>query len=240
MPAEVRSHSEPMRSASGDRHMTALQQQARALGDPTRHQIFAYVADAEAPVDVAQLTEHFGLNHNAIRQHLAKLADADLVVESKHSSGAPGRPKLVYALEPTADSRWGVVGPYQRLSKLLAEIIRSGDTPEEVGRREGVRMRAEGATAPGVPALERAMAREGFQPQTRHRGGRIDVVLQNCPFEATALDDPGTVCALHLGLAKGVTEGSDDLIVQELIAKDPRRAGCRLELRTGERSEPTA
>lgn len=218
--------------------MTALQQQARALGDPTRHRIFAYLADAESPVDVAQLTEHFGLNHNAIRQHLAKLVDAALVVESKHSSGAPGRPKLVYAVEPNAESRWGVVGPYQRLSKLLAEIIRTGDTPEEVGRREGVRLRTEDTAASGVPALERAMAREGFEPHTRERGGRIDVVLQNCPFEATALDDPDTVCALHLGIAKGVTEGIDDLTVHELIAKDPRRAGCRLELRTGERSEP--
>lgn len=215
--------------------MTALQQQARALGDPTRHRIFTYLVDAQTPVDVAQLTAHFGLNHNAIRQHLAKLVDAALVVESKHSSGAPGRPKLVYAVEPTAESRWGVIGPYQRLSKLLAEIIRTGDTPEEVGRREGVRLRAEGIAAPGVPALERAMAQEGFQPQTQQKGDRIDIILQNCPFETTALDDPDTVCALHLGIVKGVTEVDDELTVEELIAKDPRRAGCRLALRTGER-----
>lgn len=218
--------------------MTELQQQARALGDPTRHRIFTYVADAESPVDVAQLTEHFGLNHNAIRQHLAKLVGAGLVVESKHSSGAPGRPKLVYAIEPAAESRWGVVGPYQRLSKLLAEMVRTGDTPEEVGRREGVRLRAGGAAAPGVPALERAMAREGFEPQTQHRDGGIDVVLQNCPFEATALDDPDTVCALHLGIAKGLTEGAAGLEVHELVAKDPRRAGCRLQLWTGEGFQP--
>ncbi|MFP5577577.1 MAG: helix-turn-helix transcriptional regulator [Acidimicrobiia bacterium] len=218
--------------------MTELQQQARALGDPTRHRIFTFVADAEAPVDVAQLTAQFGLNHNAIRQHLAKLVGAGLVVESKHASGAPGRPKLVYAVEPTAESRWGVVGPYQRLSKLLAEMVRTGDTPEEVGRREGARLRAEGAAAPGLPALEGAMVREGFHPETQQRGGRVDVVLQNCPFEATALDDPDTVCALHLGIAKGLTEGADGLTVQKLVAKDPRRAGCRLQLRTGGGAQP--
>lgn len=214
----------------GDRRMTELQQQARALGDPTRHGIFTYVASAGSPVDVAQLTEHFGLHHNAIRQHLAKLVGADLLLEAKHASGAPGRPKLVYVVEPTAESRWGVVGPYQRLSKLLAEIIRTGDTPEEVGRREGLRLRSEGTTPPGVPALVRAMAREGFRPEAQHRGARIDVVLQNCPFAATALEDAETVCALHLGIAKGVLEGTDDLAVQDLVAKDPRRAGCRLEL----------
>ena len=42
-----------------------LQEQARALGDPTRHAIFRYVADAGTPVDVAELTKHFALNHNA-------------------------------------------------------------------------------------------------------------------------------------------------------------------------------
>ena len=30
--------------------MTTLQEQARALGDPTRHGIFRYVADADRPV----------------------------------------------------------------------------------------------------------------------------------------------------------------------------------------------
>ncbi len=218
--------------------MTELQQQARALGDPTRHRIFTFVADTEAPVDVAQLTAQFGLNHNAIRQHLAKLVGAGLVVESKHASGAPGRPKLVYSIDPSAQRRWGVVGRYERLSKLLAEMVRTGDAPEEVGRREGARLRAEGAATPGLPALERAMAREGFHPETHQRGGRVDVVLQNCPFEATALDDPDTVCALHLGIAKGLTEGADGVTVQELVAKDPRRAGCRLKLRTSGGSQP--
>jgi DNA-binding transcriptional ArsR family regulator len=56
-----------------------LQEQARALGDPTRHEIFRYIADAGRPVDVAELTAHLGLNHNAIRQHLAKLVHAELV-----------------------------------------------------------------------------------------------------------------------------------------------------------------
>ena len=61
--------------------MTTLQQQARALGDPTRHRIFRYIADSDRPADVTEMTAHFGLNHNAIRQHLAKLVDAGLVVE---------------------------------------------------------------------------------------------------------------------------------------------------------------
>ncbi len=118
-----------------------LQQQARALGDPTRHEVFRYVADAEAAVGVAELTAHFELNHNAIRQHLAKLVDAGLVVETSVPTGGRGRPRLAYAVDPRAESRWGVTGPYERLSLLLAEMISTGDSPEEVGRRAGRRFR---------------------------------------------------------------------------------------------------
>ena len=59
--------------------MNSLQVQARALGDPTRHEIFRYLIDAGDEVDVAELTNHVGLNHNAVRQHLTKLVDAGLV-----------------------------------------------------------------------------------------------------------------------------------------------------------------
>ena len=54
-----------------------------ALGDPTRHSIFRYVAAKRRPVDVAELTAHVGLHHNAVRQHLARLVDAGLVEEPR-------------------------------------------------------------------------------------------------------------------------------------------------------------
>ncbi len=210
--------------------MTTLQRQAKAMGDPTRHRIFRYLAGAGAPVDVAELTAHFGLNHNAIRQHLAKLIDAELVEESTAPRQGRGRPKLLYAVSPNADSRWGVTGPYQRLSQLLAEVIRTGDSPLEVGRREGRRLRAVADGPVTVAGVEMAMAREGFAPETRTKRRGADLTLQNCPFEATAADDPDTVCALHLGIAEGLVGDSDTVIVDELVRKDPRRAGCRLRL----------
>ena len=67
--------------------MTTLQQQARALGDPTRHAIFRYIADGDGPADVAEITAHFGLNHNAIRQHLAELSK--IAGRSAASAGSP-------------------------------------------------------------------------------------------------------------------------------------------------------
>lgn len=209
--------------------MTTLQEQARALGDPTRHDVFRYVADAGRPVDVAELTEQFGLNHNAIRQHLAKLVDAELVVEDTAPAAGRGRPRLVYAQHPNAESRWGVTGPYERLSLWLAEIVRTGDTPVEVGRRAGQRQRlgAPASTDP-VGELVDQMARHGFDPTVRRRASNADITLRTCPFATTALADPDTVCELHLGIAYGIAEGVDGLVIDELVPKDPRRAHCRL------------
>lgn len=206
-----------------------IQKQARALGDPTRHGIFQYVLRAGRPVGVAELTDHFGLNHNAIRQHLAKLLSADLVVETKAPRTGPGRPRLEYALSPRADSRWGTIGPYERLSVLLTEVIRSGETPVEVGRRAGHGMRVPPSGDPVADVAE-ALDRQGFEPEVRSRRSGVDVVLANCPFELAALEDRATVCSLHLGIAEGLVDGTD-LEVDELVVKDPRRAGCRVRLR---------
>ncbi|HET6951072.1 MAG TPA: helix-turn-helix domain-containing protein [Acidimicrobiales bacterium] len=209
---------------------TTLQQQARALGDPTRHAIFRYLVDAARPVGVAELTEHFALNHNAIRQHLAKLVDADLASESAEPVGGPGRPRLVYEVDPATESRWGATGPYERLSLLLAEIIASGDTPVEVGRRAVEDHPVPAATPEAAVAdVAAVMARQGFEPEVRRRGTGIEIALGTCPFETVAAARPDVVCALHLGLAEGLADKAD-IAVTELVARDPRRAGCCLRL----------
>jgi predicted ArsR family transcriptional regulator len=207
--------------------MTSLQQQARALGDPTRYNIFRYVVDALRPVGVAELTEHFAVNHNAIRQHLNKLVEAELINEQTAKSITRGRPRLEYRVHPAAESRWGVTGPYERLSLLLSEIVRSGDSPLEVGRRAG-RRESSGSEADAVTELVAQMALHGFEPTARSEGSAVEITLTRCPFVSTALADPGTVCTLHLGIAHGIAETRGGLVVDELVRHDPRVAGCRL------------
>ncbi len=205
-----------------------MQVQARALGDPTRHGVFRYVVDAGRAVDVPELTAHLGLNHNAIRQHLAKLVSAGLLVQSTAAPSGRGRPRLLFAAPQAALDRWGPVGPYERLSVLLTEIIRTGETPVEVGRRTGALTPAHHPSDP-VEHLRSEMDRHGFAPEVRVRGRWVDVVLGICPYASTVLADPATVCALHLGLAQGAAAATGDrLVVDDLVAKDPRRAGCRL------------
>ncbi|MFP3908128.1 MAG: helix-turn-helix transcriptional regulator [Acidimicrobiales bacterium] len=218
--------------------MADLQQQARALGDPTRHGIFRYLADAERPVGVAELTAHFGLNHNAIRQHLAKLDDAGLVVRSVARHDGPGRPPLVFEVDPTAGSRWNVTGPYERLARWLAEIIRTGDSAREVGRRAGASQVLVGTEVPdGLGELVDQMTRQGFDPALDDRPEGLDVVLKSCPYESTALADPDTICSLHLGFAEGVAERVGGIAIGGLHPLDPRQAHCRLRVRTEPEAE---
>lgn len=209
-----------------------LQREARALGDPTRHRLFRYIADAPQPVGVAELTEFAGLNHNAVRQHLAILRQAGLVIEETEARSRPGRPRLLYRLNPEGSGRWGTDSPYAWLARLLSEAVRRRQPPRVVGRREGQREAARVAgTADPVDLLESEITQRGFRPSRSEKGQRIDFLLGRCPFADVAETDPATVCQLHLGLAEGLAGALGGLEVERLVPKNPRRAGCRLSLR---------
>lgn len=209
-----------------------LQREARALGDPTRYRLFRYVAGAPGAVGVAELTDYVRLNHNAVRQHLAVLEDAGLVVEEVEKRSRPGRPRLLYRLHPEAAGQWETPSPYAWLARLLSSALREKQDPREAGRRDGERRAAE-MTGSGdkLELLEAEMTLRGFRPVRSDKGNRVDFVLGRCPFVEVAEADPDTVCNLHLGLAEGLTGGLGGLQVERLVAKDPKRAGCRLIVR---------
>jgi predicted ArsR family transcriptional regulator len=207
-----------------------LQQQARALGDPTRHAIFIHLAKSGRPIGIAELNDRFPLNHNAIRQHLAKLVAAGLVVEDKEARTGRGRPRLVYTVDPAVEGRWGTTGPYERLSRLLVAVIRTRREPEEIGRLAADDFRVSTASGDVVADISAAMARQGFEPEVRTRAGAPEIILRNCPFAAAALVDRATVCSLHLGIAEGLAAGTTAKI-DELIAHSPHKAGCRIRIR---------
>jgi predicted ArsR family transcriptional regulator len=209
-----------------------LQLEARALGDATRYRLFRYIVEAARPVGVSELTEHVRLNHNAVRQHLAVLKDAGLVIEETESRDRPGRPRLLYRQHPEVAERWDAPGSYAWLAGLLSTAVRRQQNPRQVGRQDGHRRAAE-ISGPGDPAdlLEQEISRRGFRPARIGRGNRLEFVLRRCPFAEVAAADPSTICQLHLGLAEGLTEGLGQLRVERLVPRDPNRAGCRLTVR---------
>jgi predicted ArsR family transcriptional regulator len=226
---------------------TDIQDQARALGDPTRYRLFRYVVDSDHPVGVAELTAYVQLNHNAVRQHLAVLCDATLLTEEVERRDTPGRPRLLYRLHPEAAGTWETPGAYAWLAGLLGDALEQHVSPREVGHQEGLkRSRDFAGTGDSADAIEQELVRSGFRPVRSERGRQVDFVLGRCPFEEVATGNPATVCQLHLGFAKGLAEGLGGVTVDRLTAKDPRRAGCRLVIKrnpvttkAGTRKAPT-
>lgn len=238
--------------------MSQLQQQARALGDPTRHEIFQFLVHSDQPVGVRELAIAAGVHPNAVRQHLTKLVEADLVLERPARPSGRGRPRLLYSVSPGAESRWGARGPYERLSMWLSEMLRSGDAPEEVGRRAA---RAH-LLAHAPDAFDRAdpldsfvegLSREGFAPEVEgspdqlspragHAAGDPDALaglgetirirLGNCPYASAVDVAPDAVCRFHLGFVEGLAEaGGAAVVVDELVPADPHSGGCLLRCR---------
>lgn len=213
-----------------------LPRHARALADPTRYAIFRYLDEAVGPVGVAELTKHFGFNHNAIRQHLAKLRDAGLVTEELAAPTGPGRPALRYRPTPGAAERWEGTNPYERLTTLLISLLRDEGTPFDVGYRAGQQMaREHGAKVDAVEIIEAVARRLGFEPhrEVRRPGSSdsVDIVLGRCPFAASAVIAPDIICELHRGLADGIADtATGDVAVVGLVVRPPLRAGCRIQL----------
>ncbi len=210
-----------------------VQAEARALGDPTRHRIFRYIAAANGPVGVAELTDLVQLNHNSVRQHLAVLKNAGLVDEHVEQRIRPGRPRLLYRMNPDVGGSWGTEGPYELLATLLSEALRTDVSPREVGRLAGRRRaRRMPVGSDTLKVLEGEMVAGSFRPVATPLENGCDFILERCPFVEVAAQDPTTVCQLHLGLAEGVAAELGQGATVELIAKDPRRAGCCIRVRT--------
>lgn len=206
---------------------------ARALGDRTRQAIYLALRDAAGPLDVEALTALVGTHHTAVRQHLAKLEDAGLVVEERLPITGRGRPRIGYrAAAERADG-----APYRTLAGLLAAAVRTGEGVREAGRAAGRRQPAPaGSSADPAPrspveALADQAAQLGFEPEIQPGpGDRSTILLRACPFADVAADAPEVVCDLHLGIAEGLAETIGGLTVEALHPGDPHAAGCRLEV----------
>lgn len=219
------------RVGDAEEHDRLFQAQARALGEATRYRIFRYVVEAGRAVGVAEITDHVGINHNSVRQHLSKLCAADLLVEELVRSGGRGRPALQYRAAPRTVALSGTPSPYEDLAVLLLEILDGGD-PLEVGRAAGRRAVTGAAEeSDAVDVLESVMARQGFQPVRDAAGAGVELVAARCPFASAAALNAEVVCQLHLGLSQGMVEAlGRDILHIGLVANDPRTAGCRVQL----------
>lgn len=211
--------------------------EARALAHPSRRAIAEALGAAGPGSTVADLALRVGLHPNAVRQHLAALQRAGVVVAAPAApTGRRGRPSVRYAL--AAPHAVAAVG-HRELVRLLLELVRrtrtSEDDVEAFGWEQGRRLAADGA---GIEGLKASLAGLGFAPEevtpeAERRAGEMDVRLRACPFKDAVLAEGGhLICVLHRGLVRGALDRIDP--GAELAVFEPRHpvtAGCRVLVR---------
>ena len=215
-----------------------LYETARALGEETRFGIYRRLSVSGHPESVTDLARHFGLHPNAIRQHLARLEQAGLVVSSADRSNGAGRPPRLY--EPSYEPI-ELEHPPRTLKPLVSVLAHVVDAlPAEVGelrdlgrswgRTWAARRRAGNGGVPRsrkrrAELLARHLAEWGWRPMTRSHDEGIRISTGRCLFHDLIQEPDGRCCALEEGLLSGLVETM--LNGQAEVVRLP---GCRLEI----------
>ena len=116
-----------------------LSQVFSALADPTRRDIVARLADADATV--GELAAPYGMSVQAVSKHLKVLGSAGLVTRSKDAQRRPCHLEAeVFDLMTKwiERYRWQAEERFRRLDAVLAEMDGIGDMDDRhTRRREG-------------------------------------------------------------------------------------------------------
>src|ERR1035437_5435657 len=117
--------------------MTAEHNRHRLLAGLTRSRLLAVLRDSRGSMGGRELADVVGLHPNSVREQLARLADAGLVVTEAAPSSGRGRARPRYMARPEADEQ----APYRALARVLTdELERMADPATratEAGERWG-------------------------------------------------------------------------------------------------------
>ncbi|MCZ4588111.1 helix-turn-helix domain-containing protein [Rhodococcus opacus] len=186
------------------------------LASRRRVQLLDALRASPTPMTVGELAALCELHVTTVRFHLDALTGAGLVSAEPERNPARGRPRRLYRalapLEPGhADSG------YQQLARVLAAHWAGADGGDPVGRAEaaGRAWALDDLTGTsGAPrsiedaasTLTTLFAEMGFDPELETTPEEMRIRLHACPFESVARQSPNVVCALHLGLMRGVLD----------------------------------
>lgn len=209
--------------------MAMDRQQPELLAQPTRAALFTAIRDCGGAATTEELAGRLQLHVNGVRRHLDLMRAAGLLERERLRHGR-GRPRDVWSIAPDAVEVDGGEN-YDDVARWLAQAIppdpaalrRVEETGRTVGRTIPV---AAGLSLP--EGIERAFAALGFAPVTRAGDdGTVTCELGNCPYRASARENPDAVCRLHRGLTLGLLEQiAPQAELTRFEPHDPDEAGC--------------
>jgi predicted ArsR family transcriptional regulator len=216
-----------------------LYETARALGEETRFRIYRQVCSSSDPVSVRLLAQDFSLHPNAIRQHLARLEQAGLVVSrADRNGGGAGRPRRLFEPSPEPLEFTHPPRSTRAILSVLSEAIdtlpsdprRLSEFGRGWGRSWAARRKRENGAVPRsrrgrTEFLIGELAEWGWRPRAHSERGATRLSTGRCLFHDRAPGLNGRCCALEEGLLTG--------LVETLVnghAKVVRTHGCRLDV----------
>lgn len=218
-----------------------LYETARALGEETRFNIYRAICISDDPIAVSALADAFSLHPNAIRQHLARLEQAGLVVSRADRDGVgAGRPRRLYESSPRPLEFTHPPHSMRSLVAVLAEAIDALPSDHRTlvrfgrswGRSWATRRKRElNGTSPRsrrgrAELLAHELRDWGWRPTTTREGPRMHLSTGQCLFrEVIGADTNGRCCALEEGLLSGLVEA-----LVNGHAKVVRAEGCHLSV----------
>nr|WP_271213744.1 helix-turn-helix domain-containing protein [Rhodococcus wratislaviensis]GLK40975.1 ArsR family transcriptional regulator [Rhodococcus wratislaviensis] len=185
------------------------------LASRRRVQLLDALRASPTPMAIAELAALCQLHVTTVRFHLDALTSAGLVSAEPERHPARGRPRQLYrALAPLAPGH--ADSGYQQLARVLAAHWASpADDPVDRAEAAGRAWALDDLTdTPGSPrsiedaasTLTTLFAEMGFDPELEASEDEMRIRLHACPFESVARQSPNVVCALHLGLMRGVLD----------------------------------
>ncbi|MDQ3827269.1 MAG: transcriptional regulator [Actinomycetota bacterium] len=221
-----------------------------ALDEPTRRQLYDYVASQPGPVSRDDAAVALALPRTTAAFHLDRLVDEkllDVVYERRTGRTGPGagRPAKLYR---RSDQHVAVSLPQRHydlagrlLSGAVEEAEQSGESPRaildrrayELGRQLGETAHSADGESNARDTALRVLEGHGFEP--RLDSGQI--LLANCPFHALAQDYTEIVCGMNLALLDGVLDG---LGTTGLTARlDPAPPFCCVRIEKDPSADPS-
>lgn len=208
---------------------------ADVLAQPTRAWLFRRLASHSRPMSTSELAAELGLHRSGVRVHLERLRGAG-VVSREPLSPTRGRPRYGWQIAPDALPSGDPPDAYRQLARMLARSIPARPARlrevERAGRELGRTLVDETAHAPAEETMGRALTALGFAPRRRRtKTGRVVFKLGNCPYREAVHDNQPVVCALHLGLTRGLLDGlAAPATLARFVPEEPERAGCVIEV----------
>jgi len=177
---------------------------------PARTSILDAVRGQPEPVSVAALVRLTRLHENTVREHLNALVATGLARRSRAPATGRGRPAWLYQSWEGEAEQAAYAGLAAALSRTVAE---SAPEPTAVAEAQGrvwghdmvvARRSRDGSSDPAAVVVA-TLDDLRFAPRVEPESPTV-VRLERCPLLESAHRFPDVVCAVHLGMVRGVLE----------------------------------